>query len=99
MEIREFLESDWWGFSGCIHWSGGKEPLISVGIFENGKEYALVLDPTGCCLVVEDHSVSLSGGWILALPFPTQDTARAFCNGIPEPRGIDDFLRLGFEEA
>jgi len=99
MQTRDFSREDWFSFAGCIQWPNGDQPIIAVGTLENGKEYVVVFDPTGCCLVVEDHSVSLAGGWILALPFPTQDTARAFGNGIPDPRGIDDFLRLGFEEA
>ena len=99
MEIREFSKSDWLGFAGCSHWSDGREPLIGIGVLDSGKEYALVLDPTGCCVVVEDHPASISGGWTLPLPFPTQDAARAFGAGIPAPHGIDDFLRLGFVEA
>ena len=99
MEMKEFNRETWFGFAGCSRWPDGKEPLIGSGIFEDGKEYVVVFDPTGCCLVVEDHPVSEAGGWIISLPFPTQDAARAFGTGIPEARGIDDFLRLGFVEA
>ena len=99
MQTREFTESDWWGFQGCSKWQGGDEPLISVGTLDNGKEYVLVFDPTGACLVVDDHPASESGGWVLPMTFPTQAAARAFATGIPEPHHYLDLLLLGFEEA
>lgn len=99
MEMKKFDREAWFGFAGCCNWPDGREPLIGIGVLESRKEVVLVLDPTGGCVVVEDHPASDSGGWVLALPFPTQDAARAFGTGIPEPRGIDDFVRLGFVEA
>ena len=99
MQIREFAREDWHGFAGCCQWPNGDDPLVSDGTLEDGKEFVVVFDPTGCCLVVEDHPVSLTGGWILDLPFPTRDAARAFGTGMGTPTRIDDFLRLGFKEA
>ena len=99
MQTRPFSREDWFGFAGCVQWPNGDDPLIGDGTLEDGKEFVVVFDPTGCCLVVEEHPVSLAGGWILELPFPTRDAARAFGTGMGTPTCIDDFLRLGFREA
>jgi len=99
MKLHKFDQSAWSSFAGCIRWPDGREPLIGVGVLDSGKEVVMVLDPTGACIVVEDHPVSLYGGWVLDLPFPTQDAAHAFGTGMETPTRIDDFLRLGFREA
>jgi len=99
MKVREFDRSAWMSFAGCVRWRDGKVPLISIGEFEDGKEFVVVFDPTGSCLVVEDLPQSLCGGWIIEMKIPTQEAARAFAEGIQHPKCLADFLLLGFTEV
>ncbi len=99
MKVREFQKQDWDAFAGCVDWSDGMVPLISIGEFEDGKEFVVVFDPTGTCLVIEDHPQSFGGGWIIEMAFPTQEAARAFAEGIQPPKCLADFLMLGFKEV
>ena len=100
METREFREHDWHGFEGAEAWHAtsaeGALPLIATGTLENGKEYVVVFDRTGGCLLIEDEEQS-DGGWQLILPFPTQQAARAFAAGLGEPKRKSDFFQVGFQ--
>lgn len=99
MEVREFAESDWHNFNGCSNWPDGKPPLIGKGILENGKEYMIVFDPTGACLLIEDDDeINIAGGRILSLPLPSQRLARSLARGMGFPATIHQFHMFGFRE-
>jgi len=101
MEMREFTRHDWDAFCGAEAWrtpaGEGSLPLITSGTLEDGKEYVLVLDRTGGCLMIEDEEQSDYGGWQLLMPFPTQRAAIAFGKGLGEPKHKLDFFCAGFE--
>ncbi len=94
MHTREFTKHDWMGFAGAESWTGG-EPLIACGRLANGREYEVVFDATGANLYAGDEYDEF-GGWILRLPFPSQEAARAFARGIGCPRNTGEFEELGF---
>ncbi len=99
MNVREFQKQDWSAFAGCEAFPGTDTetlPLFASGTFENGEEFVLVLDRNGACLVADDEQ-AVYGGYCLELPFPLQATARAFAEGIGEPRHKLDFFLLGFK--
>ena len=96
MEAREFGRHDWDGFAGAERW-GEAPPLMAVGKFADGREVVLVLDRTGGCVLVEDDPQNDAGGYVLALPSPTQLAAKAFARGMGEPQRLEDFLAVGFE--
>ena len=99
METRIFSRSEWDAFAGSTCWADQSEPLFGKGLLGNGKEFVLVIDPTSCCLLIEDDPVNDFGGYILEVSFPTQAAAQAFARGIGEPKTLTDFLALGFREA
>ena len=109
METREFQEQDWNGFCGATEWDDGNAPLFAKGNFADGREYVMILDATGGCLLVEgDDDANDEGGRVLECAFPTQAAAWAFARGIgepcngpgpcdaPGPLEVADFLALGF---
>lgn len=98
MEIRIFSRSEWDAFAGSTRWADQSEPLFGKGKLESGKEFVLAIDPTSCCLLIEDDPVNEFGGYILEVSFPTQAAALAFLRGIGEPKTLADFLALGFRE-
>lgn len=108
MEPREFLRHDWDCFAGATGWDDGKAPLLAKGNLADGREYVVVLDSTGGCLLVEGDEVNAEGGRVLDCAFPTQAAAWAFLRGIGKPydghgpcdgsgpHELDEFLALGF---
>lgn len=103
MELREFQREDYYAFAGAAGWDDGKAPLIGKGNFADGREFVMVLDATGGCLMVQDdEETNNEGGRAFECPFPTQAAALAFARGIEEPcdgsgpRELADFLALGF---
>lgn len=109
MKIHEFLREDWLSFSGATEWDDKKAPLFAKGNLADGREYVMVLDATGGCLLIEhEDDVNDAGGRVLECAFPTQAAAWAFARGIAEPcdgpgpcdgrgpREVADFLALGF---
>ncbi len=99
MEVREFAECDWHSFNGCSYWPDGKLPLIGNCRLENGKEYVIVFDPTGACLLIEDDEINDYGGRYLSVDIPTQQLAYAIAQGMGEPATIHQFHTFGFRES
>jgi len=100
MELKDFCENDWLGFAGCSYWPDGELPLIGNGRLENGKEYVIVFDPTGACLLVEnDDEVNDYGGRTLSMNIPSQQLAYAIARGMGEPETIHQFHTFVFREA
>jgi len=97
MQTHGFQQHDRYAFGGGIGWKRDEEPLIGKGKFADGREYVVVLNSTGGCLMVQDDEVTNNeGGRDFKCPFPTQAAAMAFARGIGEPRELADFLVLGF---
>lgn len=97
MEAKQFDRHDHDAFAGAEGWPDGAAPLIAHSAFADGTAFVLVLDKTGGCLVVDGDEQNQYGGYVLALPFPTQAAARVFAAGLGEPRSRDDFLTVGFQ--
>jgi hypothetical protein len=98
MDTQEFTRNEWLSYAGAESWSTQKLPLIGRGKFESGKEFEIVFDHTGACLIIEDHPCNVYGGHVLDLAFPTQAAAEVFAKGIIAPKSLLDFLALGFRE-
>lgn len=100
MELSEFTSTQWNAFAEASGWDDGALPLYCEDRLDDGRNFILVLDTTGGCLLIEsDDEVNDAGGRVLACPFPTQQAAHAFARGIQPPYTLDDFLALGFAEA
>ena len=109
MESRQFEKEDWYAFAGATGWDDGRLPLLAKGNLADGREYVVVLDATGGCLMVQDdEETNNEGGRAFECPFPTQAAALAVARGIGEPcdglgprngsgpHELADFLALGF---
>ena len=97
MHAQPFDWEMWRTFSGSEEWNHGHAPLYVKDKLSDGREFVLVLDSTGCCLMVEDDEVNHHGGRVLPLPFPTQSAAMTFARGIIAST-VGDFTTLGFLE-
>lgn len=97
MHAQPFNSAMWNAFAGSTGWNNGDAPLYVKDKLADGREFVLVLDATGCCLLVEDDEANNHGGRVLSLPFPTQSAAMTFARGIVAST-VDDFTTLGFLE-
>ena len=97
--FRPFTREDWHGFAGAERFADGAEPLAAEGRFTLAakREWLLILDATGGCLVVEDDPQNDYGGYCLHRPFATPAEAEAwFRKAIADPAHLLDFLLAGF---
>ena len=100
MQMHEFTPVQWSAFAGASDWNDGALPIYCEERLDDGRNFILVLDATGGCIVVEgDNETNNAGGRSLACPFPTQEAARAFARGIQPPYTVEGFLALGFAEV
>jgi len=97
MHMRAFTQHDWHAFAGAQPWPD-HPPLFGQGRLADGREYVLVLDPTGACLVIDDEQAAY-GGYALERAFPAPAEARAFAEALGEPRTRGEFLVEGFHEV
>ena len=98
MHAQPFNDEMWMAFAGSSEWDRDHQPLYVKDKLADGREFVLVLDATGCCLLIEgDAEVNQAGGRVMALPFPTQSAALTFARGITASI-VDDFIALGFTE-
>ena len=99
MEMQEFTTVQWNAFAGASGWNNGALPLYCEERLDDGRNFILVLDATGGCLMVQgDDAVNNAGGRCLNCPFPTQEAALAFARGIQPPYTVEGFLAFGFAE-
>ena len=100
MQMHEFTTVQWSAFAGASGWNNGALPLYCEERLDDGRNFILVLDATGGCLMVQGEDVvNNAGGRCLDCPFPTQEAARAFARGIQPPYTVVGFLALGFAEV
>ena len=97
--FRPFTREDWMGFAGAEHFADGAEPLAAEGRFTLAakREWLVILDATGGCLMVEDDPQNDYGGYCLHHPFATPAEAEAwFRTAIADLAHLLDFLLAGF---
>ena len=100
MQMHEFTPVQWSAFAGASDWNDGALPLYCEERLDDGRNFILVLDATGGCLMVQGEDVvNNAGGRCLDCPFPTQEAALAFARGIQPPYTVARFLALGFAEV
>lgn len=100
--FRPFTRDDWNAFAGAEPFADGAEPLIAEGQFTLAakRRWAVVLDSTGGCLLVEGDRQSECGGYVLGRPFANPVEATAwFEREVGEPAHLLDLLLAGFHRA
>ena len=97
--FRPFTRADWMAFAGAERFPNGAEPLAAEARISLAakREWLLILDATGGCLVVEDDPQNDYGGYCLRRAFATPAEAKAwFATAIADPAHLLDFLLAGF---
>lgn len=97
MHAQPFNNEMWMAFAGSSEWDRDHQPLYVKDKLADGREFVLVLDASGCCLLIEGDEVNHHGGRVLPLPFPTQSAAMTFARGITAT-SVDEFTSIGFQE-
>lgn len=97
--FRPFTRTDWDAFAGAEVFAGDVEPIAAEGTFTlgAGRNWFVVLDATGGCLVVEGDPQTEHGGYCLDRAFTTPAEAEAwFRTEVGAPAHLLDFLTAGF---
>lgn len=100
--FRPFSANDWLGFAGAERFADGSEPIIAEGRFTLAaqRDWLLVLDANGGCLMVADDPQTNFGGYALQHAFVSPAEAQAwFAEAIANPAHLLDFILAGFEKV